>query len=147
MHFSEIIENELEIYNKIILCGTALKDNSYAKNLKLFSWIKPCKAPVLGICAGMQVIGAIFGGKIQPQPTIGLEKIEIITNSHLLGEPRMIEGYHLHNFGVTMPEGFLLIAGSPNAAIAFQHGQRPLYGIIFHPEVRNRWILEKFANL
>jgi GMP synthase (glutamine-hydrolysing) len=95
----------------------------------------------------MQVIGALFGGTIQSQPSIGLKKFEIFTNSNLLGEPRTIEGYHLHNFGVTIPEGFMLIAGSPEAVIAFQHDQRQIYGIIFHPEVRNRWILEKFANL
>jgi GMP synthase-like glutamine amidotransferase len=40
-----------------------------------------------------------------------------------------------------------LLAGLPRAAKAFQHETRPIYGIIFHPEVRNRWILDRFANL
>ncbi len=153
LHFTEVKENELEEYgrrekyDRIILCGTALKDNAYAERLGSFSWIKGCEKPILGICAGMQVVGGVFGGRIVPQPAIGLEKMEIVRESPLLGEPREIEGYHLHNFGVSLPEDFLLLAGTPERVAAFQHGARPFYGIIFHPEVRNKWIIERFAAL
>jgi GMP synthase (glutamine-hydrolysing) len=41
----------------------------------------------------------------------------------------------------------MLLAGKTDAFEAFQHHSRPTYGIIFHPEVRNQWILERFANL
>ena len=82
-----------------------------------------------------------------PKPAIGLERIEIITDTPLLGEPRQIEGYHLHNYGVTLPEEFLLVAGTTEVVEAFKHRERSTYGIIFHPEVRNRWILERFAGL
>ena len=133
-------------YNGIILCGTALKDNAYVNQMDLFSWIKCCwNVPMLGICAGMQVISAVFGGKIIPQPVIGLEEIDITLETPLLGSPRKIEGYHLHNFGVTSPEGFQVIAESQGCIAAFKHRQMPIYGIAFHPEVRNKWILERFA--
>lgn len=147
IHFTEITKNALDLCDKIILCGTALKDNYYAKRLELFSWIKDCDKPLLGICAGMQVIGAVFGGKIVPQPSIGLDRIKIIRESPLLGEPQEIEGYHLHNFGVTLPDDFLLLAGGQGSVEAFRHRVRPIFGIIFHPEVRNRWVLERFVNL
>lgn len=147
LHFEEMAEKKLEKYDKIILCGTALKDNSYARRIDLFSWLKMCSKPVLGICAGMQAISCAFGGRILPQKAIGLEKLEIIANTQLLGEPRQIEGYHLHNCGVTVPEGFLLVAGTNEVVEAFKHRDRPIYGIIFHPEVRNRWILERFSAI
>ena len=51
-HFTQADEREQEDYSKIILCGTALKDTAYAKRLDLFSWLKTCERPVLGICAG-----------------------------------------------------------------------------------------------
>jgi len=105
------------------------------------------KKPVLGICAGMQVIGGVYGGSIVKNQAIGLEEIEIVRASLLLGEPRQIEGYHLHNYAVTMVQGLSLLAGRADAALAFQRGTDPTYGIIFHPEVRNRWILERFAAL
>ncbi|NMB84799.1 MAG: GMP synthase (glutamine-hydrolyzing) subunit A [Methanosaeta sp. PtaB.Bin018] len=146
-HYSELARLMPEKFDKIILCGTALKDNYYAEHINSFFWIKCCSTPVLGICAGMQVIGSVFGGRIVSQQAIGLEAIEIIRASALLGEPRTIEGYHLHNFGVTLPDDFLLLAGCDEHAEAFKHKILPIYGIIFHPEVRNSWILEHFANL
>jgi len=147
VHYTGLHGDLLESAEKIILCGTALKDNAYCEQIGQFSWLKSYEKPVLGICAGMQIIGLAFGGEIVSQPTIGLEKIEIIRETPLLGEPRQIEGYHLHNFGVTMPDGFDLVAGVQQRAEAFSHCQRSIYGIIFHPEVRNRWIVERFANL
>jgi GMP synthase-like glutamine amidotransferase len=152
MHCKEIGKNEmdmdgLEKFSRIILCGTALKDNVYAEQLDLFRWMRYWKKPVLGICAGMQVIGRIFGGNIVPQPAIGLETIAILEDSPLMGAQREIEGYHLHNYGVTLPNRFRLLAGSPTRVEAFCHEELPIYGIIFHPEVRNRWILDRFARL
>ncbi len=147
MHYSEVDEEAVEGCDKIILCGTALKDNTYTEHLQDFAWLKDLKKPVLGICAGMQVISLVFGGEIFRHPAIGLEAIEIIRDSPLLGIQRQIDGYHLHNYAVTMPAGFLLLAGKPHAPEAFQHCSYPVFGIIFHPEVRNRWILERFANL
>lgn len=146
-HFTELNEIEWERYDRIILCGTALKDNHYAERMELFSWLLNSKKPILGICAGMQVISAVFGGKIVPQPAIGLENINIVQESNLLGRPREIEGYHLHNFGATLPEGFSLLAGKLDSVEAFCHPMRLIYGIVFHPEVRNRWIIEQFARL
>lgn len=147
LHFSEVKDEEIKRCEKVILCGTALKDNVYAKDVESFSWIRECEVPILGMCAGMQVIGSIFGGDIVPQPKIGLEQIEITTETGLLGPSRMIEGYHLHNYGVTLPEGFLIVAGARSGIEAFKHQEKPIYGILFHPEVRNRWIIKRFVQL
>ncbi|MFZ2471518.1 MAG: diphthine--ammonia ligase [Methanothrix sp.] len=147
LHYTEVKPPHLANHDKIILCGTALMDNVYAEHLELFSWIMDFKKPILGICAGMQVISAVYGGSIVPNRAIGLEEIEVVRDSSLLGEPRQIEVYHLHNYAVTLPEGFLQLAGRIGAVEAFRHRTHPTYGIIFHPEVRSRWILERFANL
>lgn len=147
LHYSEINSQALANHDRIILCGTALLDNAYAEHLQLFSWVMDLKKPILGICAGMQVISAVYGGSIVPHPAIGLEKIEIIRDSALLGEPRCIEGYHLHNYSATLPEEFLQLAGTTSDVEAFMHRVKPIYGLIFHPEVRNRWILDRFAHL
>lgn len=146
-HYAEIEPRDRASCDKIVLCGTALMDNEYAEHLQSLSWIRDCKKPVLGICAGMQVIGAVYGGSIVKDRAIGIEEIEIVRASPLLGEPRRIEGYHLHNYAVTLPQELSLLAGRIDAAEAFQRGADPIYGLIFHPEVRNRWILERFATL
>lgn len=146
-HYTEVEEQELQRYSHAVLCGTALQDNAYMDRLDSFDWIKSFRGPLLGICAGMQVIGSIFGGKLVPFASIGLEKIEILRETSLLGKPGQIDVYHLHGFGVTLPEEFILLAGSPEHAEAFRLIGGSVYGIIFHPEVRCRWILERFAGL
>jgi GMP synthase-like glutamine amidotransferase len=157
LHYSELTSDRSskQLYRDLlecdgaVLCGTAIQDNFYAVEMDKFSWIKDhnYRKPILGICAGMQVIASAFGGKIIPRPAIGMEKVDIIKDTELLGEPRQIEGYHLHSYGATVPKGFHLVAGFYHKADAFVHERRPIYGLIFHPEVRNRWILQKFMEL
>ncbi|MDQ1282863.1 MAG: putative binding protein [Euryarchaeota archaeon] len=147
LHYSQVTERALDACERIILCGTALKDMGYAEHLEALSWIRCQKKPILGICAGMQAIAAVYGGSIVPHPQIGMVKMEILRNSPLLGEPHFIEGYHLHNYSATLPNGFELISGNVSAADAFFHPAFPTFGIAFHPEVRCRWILERFVSL
>lgn len=146
-HFSDLGGGEIDAADGVILCGTALKDNSYAGRIEEFSWIRTFDGPILGICAGMQVIASVFGGKIVPWPEIGLKEIQVISETPLLGEPRSITGYHLHNYGVDLPPDFDLVAGSSDRVQAFKRRGHQVYGIIFHPEVRNRWIIERFCQL
>lgn len=148
-HISMLDRDILEGCDKVVLCGTALKDNEYLNHLERYSWLKEEIWPVLGICAGMQIIAAIFGGEIMSRhkPAIGLEKIEVIDESDLLGPPRNIEVYHLHCLDPTLPDGFLRLAGKDQVPEAFSHRSGPIWGLLFHPEVRNRWILENYANL
>lgn len=145
-HYTKISDDVLEDCEKIILCGTALKDNIFITKPEAFCWLSSVVKPILGICAGMQVIGLIFGGSITSNRAIGLKRIDIVHENDLLGEPRQLEVYHLHSHGVTLPNGFDLVAGTPNNVEAFKHRTRKIYGIIFHPEVRNKWILERFVR-
>jgi len=147
LHYSMLTPQAIDSYEKIILCGTPLKDDGYLCHLDHLYWIRDCRKPLMGICAGMQVISVIYGGCILPCPAIGLMEIEIHRESLLLGEPRSLEVYQLHNHAATLPQGFSLIAGSGDAALAFQHPCLPTFGLLFHPEVRCRWILERFAKL
>jgi GMP synthase-like glutamine amidotransferase len=146
-HYTKISNDVVQKCEKIILCGTALKDDIFVRNLKTFHWLGRSVKPILGICAGMQVIGSIFGGSIISERAIGLKKIDIIHKTDLLGEPRQMNVYHLHNEGVNLPKGFDLVAGDPSKVEAFKHRRRPIYGIIFHPEVRNKWIFERFVRI
>ncbi len=131
----------------VVLCGTALKDSTYLEHLDAVSWVRSCCVPILGICAGMQVIAALHGGQVVRQPEIGLRNIEVIAQSPLLGAPRTISGYHLHTYAATLPEGFDVLAGNTTYVEAFSSRHAPQYGILFHPEVRNTWILESFARI
>jgi GMP synthase-like glutamine amidotransferase len=147
VHYTKISDDVLEDCEKIILCGTALKDDIFIRRLEAFHWLGSSTRPVFGICAGMQVISLTFGGSITSKRAIGLKKIDIVHENDLMGEPRQMEVYHLHNHGATLPKGFDLVAGTPNNVEAFENRTRKIYGTIFNPEVRNKWILERFVRI
>jgi GMP synthase (glutamine-hydrolysing) len=69
--YLKITSKDLSNCSSVIICGTSLKDFDYTKNLNRFEWLKDFEKPVLGICAGMQIIGLIFDGKIKKKTEIG----------------------------------------------------------------------------
>jgi len=107
-------EIDLEGIDKIIICGTALKDNKYLEHD--FSWLKNFKGKVLGICAGMQIIGKVLGHKLIENKKIGVKDNK----------------YYLHSFSV---EGFEDSLEVDN-----------FKGVLYHPEVLNKEMIKEFEN-
>lgn len=130
--------------DKIIISGTSLKDNLFMDYLDNFLFIKKFNKPILGICAGMQIISLIFGGKIKKKTEIGFYKENF--KKGFLGLEGKHEVYHLHNNYVTLPFGFERFTTS-SIPQAVKHKSRPIYGTLFHPEVRNFSLIEAFCKL
>jgi GMP synthase-like glutamine amidotransferase len=90
-HFSKL--KSIEKYEKIILTGTTLMDFTYINGN--FEWIKKINASVLGICAGMQVIGKAYGSELIKSTEIGMTQIKTIKkNSFFSGA---FSAFELHN--------------------------------------------------
>lgn len=98
--------------------------------------------PVLGVCFGHQILARTLGdgersvrkGRV---PEFGWTRIEQTAPSPLFeGLPDSFHSFSSHFEEVTdLPRGFRLLARSHDCAIqAMQLGQRPVYGIQFHPE-------------
>ncbi len=119
--------------------------------------------PVLGICYGMQTMAAQLGGKVASSShrEFGYAQVRARGHSRLLKEIEdhaSPEGYGLldvwmsHGDHVTeLPQGFNLIASTPNAPIAGMADEsRGLYGLQFHPEVthtkQGQRILSRFVH-
>ena len=100
IHFSKIKENQIENYNNIILSGTPLKDNEYLKedNNKYFTWIKSTNKPILGICAGAQILLKIYGGKQEENIEIGLNKLQILKEDEIIRSNDSPTPYRQRNF-------------------------------------------------
>ncbi|MCW4017216.1 MAG: gamma-glutamyl-gamma-aminobutyrate hydrolase family protein [Candidatus Bathyarchaeota archaeon] len=144
-HYVEVSEADIDSYSKVILSGTPLKDSAAPRQIEKFRWLKTTDKPVLGICAGMQVLGVVFSSKLVEYLEIGMTQIATLKENPLFsGE---FKAYSLHNYCLEPSGEFEVLAKSANCVQAIKHKQKPLYGILFHPEVRNPEILKRFLSL
>ncbi|HLR32571.1 MAG TPA: glutamine-hydrolyzing GMP synthase, partial [Fodinibius sp.] len=112
-------------------------EDAPALNTEIFSW----KAPVLGICYGLQAIAHhhIPGSVEQAdRREFGRSDLIVDNNTDLLSDiPQesvvwMSHGDHIK----TLPPEFDIIAHTDNARVAaVRHKDRQIFGVQFHPEV------------
>ena len=113
-------------------------------NLKFFQWLKKFDKPVLGICSGMHVISLIFNSKIKRKTNIGLNPISFTKN--FLGYTGKKEVYELHNNYIIPSTDFQIYAKSKGTPQAIKHKGKKIYGVLFHPEVRNKELILNFVK-
>jgi GMP synthase (glutamine-hydrolysing) len=142
-NYKKLKELDLKKADKIIICGTSLYDNEFLKNITYFKWIKNFNKPLLGICAGMQIIGLIYNGKLKKKTEIGFYKENF--NKEFLGLIGEVEVYHLHNYYVDFNKISCFESYCKNKiSQAIKHETKEIYGVLFHPEVRNKELIKKF---
>lgn len=105
-------------------------------------YIDRAEYPVLGICAGMQLMCQRFGSEVGPADTPEFGEVELKVSDHsdlFRGLPDEFIAWGSHNDEVkSVPAGFRVTASSPSCGIeAVACVDRPLYGVQFHPEVEN----------
>lgn len=147
IHFRRITENCLSEADAVILCGTPLADHAFLKEPAAFAWLKKTRLPVLGICAGMEVICTIFGGSLGPCTEIGMTRVNVTGDDRLFQKESSFSAYELHTFSCTNPNNLEVLAISERCIQVVRHPEKPIFGVMFHPEVRNDWVVEQFLTL
>ena len=134
-----------DFYSLIIICGTSLLDNQFDKCITNLKEIKHLEKPILGICAGMQIIAKIYGIPLVQFRQIGF--IEFIYKN------KKKQGYFLHTRAVAVQDiaknrMFECMSSDINKkyCFGFKHKNKEIMGLLFHPEVRNKEILEEFIK-
>lgn len=96
--------------------------------------------PFFGVCLGVQLLAASLGARVYagPQPEVGLLPVELTeaaaADPVFGGLPRSFLTLQWHGDTFDLPEGAVLLAGSPAYPNqAFRHGRA--YGVQFHLEV------------
>jgi len=146
-HYKEIKEGDLNGTDKVIICGTSLKDNDFVKSINYFDWIKSFDGKILGICAGMQILGLVYGGEMYKKIEIGFYNENFEKEFlRLKGEQEI---YHLHNnfINFSKVKDFEIVCKNKNVSQAVKHKVKEIYGVLFHPEVRNKEIILSFVEL
>jgi len=143
-HYTEIKQDHLGKCDLVILSGTPLKDHTTLNQTERFDWIKTCKKPILGICAGMQTLGLVFSLTLKNCLGIGMTEITVLKPNPLFSSK--FKAYSLHNLSVVPSDDFEVLSETTQCAQAIKHRQKDIFGVLFHPEVRNREIIERFVN-
>jgi GMP synthase (glutamine-hydrolysing) len=144
-HYSCLTKNDLEKCDGVIICGTTLFDSHFIKAVDKFKWLLDFDKPVLGICGGMQVIGLVFGGKLSKKTEIGYYTEDFSKN--FLGLNGNQKVYHLHNDYVDFSKLDFDIFTGKKVSQAVKHKKKEIYGVLFHPEVRQKGLIKEFASL
>ncbi len=97
--------------------------------------------PVLGVCYGMQLLAQLSGGKVEraARREYGRAALTVLGGTLFEGFGAgdetpvwMSHGDHVDS----PPPGYDVVARSINTPVAaFQHREKPLFGVQFHPEV------------
>ena len=163
-HYTCLNKKDLDKASRGIICGTSLRDNEFLDEIKRFNWIRNFKKPLLGICGGMQLIGMVFGGKLDKKSEVGYFYENF--SKEFLGLKNKVEVYHLHNNYVNFNKlkdselndfennglnDFEVVSESrvgSDSKInqAVKHKKRKIYGVLFHPEVRNKELIKMFLQ-
>ena len=92
----------------------------------------------------MQTIGVVFGAKLNQCLEIGMTQITTLKSNPFFSST--FKAYSLHNYSIALPAIFDALAESEKCIQAIKHKQKDIYGVLFHPEVRNKEILQRFIH-
>src|SRR3954451_12965740 len=99
--------------------------------------------PVLGICYGFQAMARALGGDVAHTGLREYGGTTVATRPEqsvlFHGQPTEQSVWMSHGDSVTAaPEGFQVVAETPGTPVAaFEHTERKLFGVQWHPEVRH----------
>lgn len=155
LHYTEV--DDLDGASAIVVSGSdapwAAHDPGGLERLR--GSLSRCGRPVLGVCAGMQLLAECAGGVVghAGEPERGYLPVEVLDGGGLLAGLSAHPRVYLDHTDeiVSLPDGFRVLARSPACAIqAIVDERRRFWGTQFHPEravdehPAGRQVLENF---
>jgi GMP synthase-like glutamine amidotransferase len=135
----------------IIILGSATSVNDeniwQDKIIEIILDASKNKIPILGLCYGHQLIGKVFGGKVEPLWNGKIKqgnRVVHLKESAIWGKPKSGQLLYSHQDGVTnAPPGFTVLASSDMVSIeAIASENKPIWGFQTHLEATNSFVKE-----
>jgi GMP synthase (glutamine-hydrolysing) A subunit len=136
---------DLSSADAVVLSGSSApwSEHDPAALAELGETVAASDRPVLGICAGHQLLAMAAGGEVRPMAERGeaaehgYAEVEVLDGSDLLrGLPARASVFHDHTDEiVSLPSGFRVLARSTRCPVqAIAETERRWWGAQFHPE-------------
>jgi GMP synthase (glutamine-hydrolysing) len=142
---------DMSPYDGIIMSGSPRGNDIVDRHLPYFQWIKTCKTPVFGICAGHHITGKLYGAQLlrSIEKEIGNNFLFIRQKDPIFnGCPGKLLVRQNHHDSITLPGDFILLAHSQGCRVSMmKHPAKPLYTTQFHPEILNKNLILNFIDI
>jgi len=142
-HYTKITCEDVKSSNKVIVCGAALKDTEFLKDLSWFASLNKSGKPILGIGSSSQAIMKFFNEELIDEMRIGMFKVTLVKENKLT-DRKSFYAYFLTKKIVKTVIFFEILARIEEAACMVKHKHKEIYGCFFHPEVMNPEIILNF---
>jgi GMP synthase (glutamine-hydrolysing) len=143
---------EIGYYSAVIISASPRGNNAnFRERVKSFEWLRTAQMPVLGICAGHQFIGNIFGSRLirDAEAEAGITPIRIQSWDPLFtGFSDEIQVLQQHDDAISLPDDFILLARSDKCRVqAMRHAERPIYSVQWHSEISTPGLIRNFVEM
>ncbi len=147
----DIKKCNLELYDKVILTGTALKDFKYINFQEdMNNFFANYKKDFLAVCAGAQSYFSFLGIELIKNERIGAFKVNINVKDILFQSEDLNLQYFLHSLSIENLCPYLKCIATldDGSCVAFKSNSKNAnqYCFMFHPEVRAQEIIRKFLK-
>lgn len=149
--YQEVPGLVLEAFSGVILSGSPMGDDIVDSHQPFYQWIKTTDLPVLGICAGHQIMGKLYGATLirGQEKEIGELPVDIVQENALTrgcGARFMV--WQNHHDSITLPEAFMLLGTSGQCQNQImKHQSKPIYTVQFHTEILNQQLILNFLKI
>ena len=93
----------------------------------------------------MHIVGSIFDGKIIKNLEIGMTESETLEENEICNG--MFEVYNMHTNSIGELQNFNILAKNNTNIHIIKHKTKNIFGVSFHPEVRNEKIIYNFLKI
>ncbi len=155
MYFlDEIREEDILEAPGIVLSGSPRLLTNEPELIERVQFLKNVNIPILGICFGHQLLGALYGAKVFDLGIMvkGMQEVEFLQQEKIFsGYSQKMLFDQEHRQYIDLPPCFRQLARSKICDVeAMRHETKPIFSVQFHPERLDSTaapLFEQFATL